>query len=85
MFTYDNRGNLTKVMHSAYATKQASEQQFIQLDYGTETHNLDKIIGATCYYGEEGGLPQKQVYQYTYDSTPDSVNYGRLNDMCADQ
>ena len=34
MFTYDNRGNLTKVMHSAYATKQASEQQFIQLDYG---------------------------------------------------
>ena len=81
MFTYDNRGNLTKVMHSAYATKQASEQQFIQLDYGTETHNLDKIIGATCYYGEEGGLPQKQVYQYTYDSTPDSVNYGRLIDV----
>ena len=81
LFRYDEKGRLVYVMHSQYAgeTFTDAEKQYVELVYGEQPYNRDKIIMAkNVFAGAPGQQQTAQVYRYTYYDEPDQRHYGQL-------
>ena len=69
------------MMHSQYAgeTFTDAEKQYVELVYGEQPYNRDKIIMAkNVFAGAPGQQQTAQVYRYTYYDEPDQRHYGQL-------